>query len=77
MKNFIIRFLVWLLGKLESPKDLPPYLERAAVLVAAIDRVEQGGEWKRHQVYARLIKEFPQISRKDLGLAIEIAVQKL
>jgi len=52
-------------------------MDRAKILVTSIDKAEQSGEWKRHQVYARLIKEFPQISRKDLGLAIEIAVQKL
>ena len=77
MKNFIIKYLVWLLNKLESPQDLPAYMDRAKILVTSIDKAEQSGEWKRHQVYARLIKEFPQISRKDLGLAIEIAVQKL
>ena len=31
------------------------------------------GEAKRHEVYARLIKEFPQAPRKSIGLAVELS----
>lgn len=34
----------------------------------------QSGEWKRHQVYAKLIKQFPEESRNEIALALEIAV---
>ena len=33
------------------------------------------GEHKRHQVYAALIKEFPTLPKRDLALAIEMAVR--
>jgi hypothetical protein len=33
------------------------------------------GEFKRHQVYADLLKEFPDVRRRDLSLAIEMAVR--
>lgn len=33
------------------------------------------GDYKRHQVKALLVKEFPQENKKDVGLAIELAVR--
>lgn len=35
------------------------------------------GEYKRHQVLAKLIKAFPNASKRDLGMAIEMAVKAL
>ena len=34
------------------------------------------GEYKRHQVFARLIKEFPGEKHRTLGLQIELALQE-
>ena len=34
------------------------------------------GEWKRHQVYAALIKKFPLIVKRVLALAIELEMNK-
>ena len=58
-------------------EDLPIYAKRAEALVRGIDRLEMSGEYKRHQVYAKLIKEFPGVPKRTLGLAIEVAVAKL
>lgn len=35
------------------------------------------GEFKRHNVYAKVIKKYPQMRKRDLALAIEIAIQKV
>lgn len=35
------------------------------------------GEYKRHQVYAKLSKIFPKVPRAKLGLYIELVVNKL
>lgn len=35
------------------------------------------GEAKRHQAYARLLKEYPTHQRRDIALAIEAAVREL
>lgn len=35
------------------------------------------GEYKRHQVYSRAIKQYPDMLLSDLALAIEIGIQKL
>ena len=48
---------------------------RAWELVREQDTVpDRSGESKRHQVYARLIKEFPDVPKRVLARAIEDAV---
>ena len=57
------------------PKDALYY--RAVVLVADQEAMRSGsgmGESKRHQVLARLIKEFPTRSKRDVARAIEAAL---
>ncbi len=57
-----------------------PVLARALVLVDAVGRSADpaaSGEFKRHTVYARLLKEFPATRRRDVGLFIEAAVQQV
>lgn len=34
------------------------------------------GESKRHQVYAKAIKKYPHMRKRDLALAIEIVISK-
>lgn len=81
MRNRIIEFLKWLIYLLADTSldqrvantsvDL-----RARELVTEADTVaDVSGEWKRHQVYAKLLKEFPGNRKRDLGLAIENALQ--
>ena len=52
----------------------PVLLARAKQLVGTFNDVEGSGEYKRHQVYARLIKEFPTYQHRHIALAIEIAI---
>ena len=73
MKRLITRFVLWLAEKYGY---WPPHrvIASAKVLCAAQELVEGSGEYKRHQVYAKLIKEYPTISKRTLGLAIELAL---
>ncbi len=48
-----------------------PLLARARVLTAEAEVGAGSGEYKRHAVYARLIKEFPGESRRAIARAIE------
>ena len=57
--------------------ELTEYTKRAIELVRGVDIIKTSGEGKRHHVYARLIKEYPEIPKRDLALSIEIGVQKL
>jgi hypothetical protein len=45
-------------------------------LMADAERFVMGGEAKRHQVYAALIKQFPTTAKRDLAYAIERVMQQ-
>jgi len=51
-------------------------VESASLLCAALEHTTHGGEWKRHQVYAHLIKHYPNAKRRDIALAIEYALRE-
>ena len=51
-----------------------PLVARARILVADAERANASGEYKRHQVYARLLKEFPAERRRGCSKAIEKAM---
>ncbi len=71
------RFAAWLdpLGGtvLVVPHDA--LYEATRVLVSGIDTRTESAEWKRHQVYAALLKEFKERQPRDIALAIEAAVR--
>jgi hypothetical protein len=68
------------LRRLAAWIDEPPPLDALAERAYALVRHEESqnphssGESKRHQVYARLIKEFPTRSKRVLSRAIEDAL---
>jgi hypothetical protein len=54
-------------------KHVTPSLKtRVAELMASVEPSGNSGEWKRHQVYAQLIKEFPAIPKHQLAFVIEV-----
>ena len=53
----------------------PEILLRARELTAVPRPDGMGGEAKRHAVYARLIKDFPDTNKRALGLAIEMVLR--
>jgi hypothetical protein len=80
MKKKLIQFLHWLLVKLEGDLEyffIPPevkILMPTAIALCAHHEGSQSGEWRRHQVLARLMKA--GASERDAALAIELAVRK-
>ena len=55
--------------------DIPDaVMESARTLTAQHASMDASGEWKRHQVYASLIKRHPDASTRLLALAIEVAL---
>lgn len=70
MKLFTMLRSAW---KMRRSFD-PVLLDRAKALVAEAAKLQGSGEYKRHIVYARLIKDFPKRPRTDLALAVEIAL---
>jgi hypothetical protein len=75
MRAWLIRLLKAVLAWLEPPVDDTPLLARVKVLVVAAEKLAASGEYKRHAVYARLLKEFPDSRKRDLALAIERVLQ--
>lgn len=75
MRQSIARFLRRLAEWLDPQHD-PVVLERARALAAQAEVVfgPGFGEAKRHMVYARLIKDFPDKTRRFLSRLIEDAV---
>lgn len=82
MRKYIIRFALWLVKKLRLRMLHYAQFEDLICAASSPMRVEElkkdmSGEYKRHQVYAKLIKRFPDEPRRDIGLAIELAVREL
>ena len=81
MKKILLRFAQWLLHRLGGTvcsgghwPALPDALVvRARRLVSEQEGQPSSGESKRHQVYARLLKEFPASLKREAALAIEQA----
>lgn len=57
--------------------EIQTLIDGAAKLASVHDTADMSGEAKRHQVYARMIKDNPGASRGDIALAIEFAVRAL
>lgn len=60
------------------PQIRAELVSRVRELVAGeAQDADANGELKRHRVYARLVKEFPSLSRRAISYAIELAVLEL
>lgn len=82
MKSWLIRvlraLLTWLEPAVEASETRADdaVLAVARLLVQAQQSRDASGENKRHQVYAALIKTFPDARKRDLGFAIERVLQE-
>lgn len=68
------RFIAIQLRKLANFIDyqiIDTFTNRASSLIMMADKLKSSGEYKRHHVYSRLIKEFPQIPKRQIALEIE------
>ena len=72
MKTLLTRLGLWIARLGYWPSEA--VVARAKVLCAQWEQPGLSGEYKRHQVYAQLIKEYPGMDRKKIALAIELAV---
>jgi len=79
LKKLINRIGLWLVHCTEEIIELnlpilAPVEIRAKELCLEQDSISvpgTSGEYKRHNVFSRLIKEFPQISKREISLVIE------
>ena len=85
LTTWLVRVLTALLYWLDlpTPPPPPPVVALNKLDVAADLWVRQAdnlpgnpdGEFKRHWVYSRLLKHFPDRQKRDVALAIELALQ--
>jgi len=82
MKHLLSRLASWVLrccgcSLLPLLPEVQKVVRRARVLCAEQDErcaLGTSGEYKRHEVYARLLKEFPEVRKRNVALAIEVAL---
>ena len=82
MKNILIKLANWIFAHytirlLPLSTALVELARQARVLAVCEDLTHPGesGEYKRHQVYAKLLKSFPQADKQDLAFAIELGLR--
>ena len=92
MRDILVRFALWLLRKLKYDPLQPAletvYVNDYAYLKPFIEVVkpfcneqndrwpDRSGEAKKHAVYAHAIKLLPDVPKRDVSLAIELALRK-
>ena len=78
LAQWLCRVAQWIdVMPLQEPLwDSSPIRDRARVLTDKAELLDASGEYKRHTVYAALIKAFPDARRRDLALAIEHVLQE-
>lgn len=80
MKNLIVLIIARILNLdlHPVPSSLWWIIEEAFPLVQEAAKLKDvDDEYRRHWVYSRMIKKTPGVRRRHLGLAIELAVQRL
>lgn len=83
----ILRLIDWFLARrgerrtvvsssfLEIAANVQEMASTAIQLILTEDKKPFRGEYKRRQVYARLVRLFPTEPKVDIALAIEVAVR--
>ena len=72
-----IKTFIQKLFHLRWDKEVDEFQIRTRQLVKEYDSLNESGQYKRNQIYARLIKEFPSKLKHEIGLEIELAVGEL
>jgi hypothetical protein len=79
LRRWVIRVLCAVLRWLDPPAPPSPATALARTLVQAADALPGlapgSGEYKRHVVLGRLVKECPQIAKRELSALIEEALR--
>jgi hypothetical protein len=82
IKYCVTEFAFWLLKICKVNYFIFPREERQIIVEGLVVQVQskfkdQSGEFKRSQVLRAAMNAFPKAEERELGLAIEIAVQKV
>lgn len=83
MRQRLIQACLWMAKQLGwqepaapvSPLFDPVLLAATQQAVDEAERTDAGGEYKRHQVYARLLKRFPALPHWEVAYTIESVIR--
>jgi len=77
------KFIRWLISKLDDgsiyvlPQDVVKILAVIQHKITVADyRTDISAEAKRSIVYGSTVKKYPKVKRRDVAMAIEIAIQR-
>lgn len=80
----MIKLCLWILNKMHlevfvTPPGVVPIIRKAEEMCRVMEwkMKDASGEAKRHQIYAELIKRLPEAEKRDIALAIELAVRSV
>lgn len=82
LKDYLKYYLLLAAEKLGAqvvsapPAELLSAARREVEKAESLYQDQQDGEFKRHQVYAALLKKFPRELKREVGFAIEVALRK-
>lgn len=83
IRNYVGSLLIRLGARLTRqvvmvvPEEMGVYVAVAGPLCAEMEKISGvSGEWKKHQVYATLIKQFPAVKKRVLSHAVEMALAR-
>lgn len=81
LKDYLKYYLLLAAEKLGAQVISLPPAELLAAAKREVEKAEalyqdQAGEFKRHQVYAALLKKFPREPKREVGYAIEVALRQ-
>jgi hypothetical protein len=84
IKKWLIALSTWIIKRygitsILITDDIELIASEAKSLCAVEDAVHSSlsGEYKRHQVYARLIRLFPKLSRRDISIGLELGLRRV
>ena len=82
IKYYLCEFAFWILRKCEVNYFVYPSESRQIIIEGLVSQVQgkfkdQSGEFKRSQVLRAAMNAFPKVEEREIGLAIELAVQKI
>jgi hypothetical protein len=76
MRKKLARLFRKIATRLDNPYPAQLWNRAVDLVNSAETFTGASGEFKRHKVYAQLIKDYPMVSHNDIGLMIELIIKE-
>lgn len=75
MRSKLAKWIRKIAAKIDPPYSKKLWNRTLELIKAAESFENASGEYKRHRVYAQLIKDFPSLKKSDIAFLIEVVIQ--